>query len=390
MASSLVSCNGGEYEMTQGQQFFIQILSDFIHEKKSMIPDELNMDELMRYGKLHEMMGIIYHQTGLPQFQTAFFYTMYTSKNRRRLLDELTAEFDFPWFLVKGTEVAELYPIPELRTMGDCDIVIHSQDREVAHGIFLKQGFENKSKYPDREWQYYKMNMEFELHDHLIYTENVNNPKQEIFFNNFWKYVSDNKLDWNFHFLYLVSHLRKHFMNEGVGFRPFVDLTIIINRVDLDWDWIEEYAEKTELRSFLRTVLAFCSRWFQIEVPIGITELDEDFYEVSTRRIFENGIFGYNNEDNGQSDMINLYRKRGRLGAFDCVVKEIFIPYRLLSNVPKYSFVKGRPYLTSVAWIYRIFSERKNIGHKVLSLKKYFVSSEKIEKREDMYSRWGL
>ncbi len=374
--------------MVQEQLFFIQILSDFIHEKKSEVPDELNIDVLMHYARMHEMMGITYYQTNLQQFQNAFFRDVYLYKIRQKILNDLTATFDFDWFLVKGTEVAKLYPVPELRTMGDCDIVV--KNREVAHKYFLKQGFENKNQYCYREWQYYKMNLEFELHDCLFYKENTNNHKQEGFFNNFWKYVRNNKLNWNFHFLYLISHLRKHFMYEGVGFRPFVDIAIVIEKVDLDWEWIKRNAEEIELLPFLKMVLALCERWFLVKSPIEPMELENDFYEASTQRIFENGIFGHDNDDNKQSSIINLYRKKGKLGITVSILREFFPSYKFLSSVPKYSFLRGRVYLMPVAWIYRIASNKKKIVAQLASLRKYSVSAEKIKEREEVYSQWRI
>lgn len=142
-----------------------------------------------------------------------------------------------PYFVIKGPEIAEYYPVPALRTMGDVDIVV--KDRSVAHEVMIKQGFTNITKLSDREWQYYKMNMEFELHDRLVYKELINMDLQEVFFNDFWKYVENNKIDLNFHFVFLIYHLKKHFMNSGVGFRQFVDLAVLIKNAELNWDWIE-------------------------------------------------------------------------------------------------------------------------------------------------------
>lgn len=380
--------------MTREQLFFIQILNDFIHGRKSSLPEGLDLGQLQRYGKMHELSGILFYQTNLPQFRSAYSYTLYAYGTRRRLMADLTAALPFPWFFVKGPGVAELYPIPGLRTMGDCDLVVHSQDREAAHQVLLAQGFENRNKQPDREWQYYKNEMEFELHDRLIYKENVNHSGQEAFFNDFWEYVEGNKLDWNFHFLYLLAHLRKHFMNKGSGFRPFMDLAIVANTLELDWIWIEEKAREIELLPFLRNVLAFCQRWFSIQLPPAFseqaTEPREEFFRQSAEKILEDGVFGFDNQDNRQSEMINLYRKRGTAGILGSVLREIFLPYQVLSAAPKYSFVRGRKYLVPLAWIYRFFSEWRKLGAKLGSLKKHFVSAEVRKEREDLYSQWGL
>lgn len=380
--------------MTKEQRYLIQILNDFIHHRKSTVPEELDLAQLQRYGKNHEILGIIFYQTGLSQFRSAYLYTIYAYEVRRNWASKLTETLSCPWFFVKGLEVAELYPVPALRTMGDCDLVVHPQDRETVHRILLEQKFENSSKQPDREWQYYKNNMEFELHDFLIYAENVNEPKQEAFFNDFWQYVDGNKLNWNFHFLYLIAHLRKHFMNKGCGLRPFMDIAIVVNTVELDWAWIENKSKEIDLFPFLKNVLGFCAYWFSIQLPVAFAEQStderEEFFRLSAEKILADGIFGFDNKDNQYSDAINIYRKKGIAGALAGALREVFPSYTALSTTPKYSFVQGKRYFVPAGWVYRIFSERKKLSLKVNALKGNFVNAKLRKEREDLYSKWGL
>jgi hypothetical protein len=377
--------------MTKEQLFFIQILNDFINQKSSILLDNLDLDKLKYYAKIHEVSGIVFYQTKLEQFRSDYLFAIYSYTNRQEITKELTDKFDFPWFVVKGLEVAKMYPIPELRTMGDCDLVVHRENRETVHQIMLNLNFENATKYDDREWQYYKHNLEFEIHDKLIYSEVVNNSKQEMFFNDFWKYVDGNELDWNFHFLYLVAHLRKHFMNQGSGIRPFMDLALVVKSVDLDWEWIENSAQSIELMPFLKATLAFCKRWFSIDSPISDDGFDDSFYMSSAEKIFDDGIFGFDNTDNSQSDIVNLMHNQGRQGVLKKLLKEFFPPYKSLISSEKYKFLKGRKYLLSYAWLYRLLSEKNKISSKINNIKKHYsVNENKVQAREELYSKWGL
>lgn len=374
--------------MTKEQVFFIQVIRDHLNKDNTFIPDELNWDNIKKYAKQQQLEGIFYSQTKNPAFLSAFSSTAFYSSNRAVLLKNLLKEISTPYFIIKGSEVAQLYPVPALRTMGDTDIVV--RDRASVHEVLLSQGYECRSKNDDREWQYYKMNMEFELHDRLVYNEAVNDGKQELFFNDFWKHVKDGKLDWNFHFMFLVFHLRKHFMNSGVGFRQFMDLAVVIKNTDMDWYWIEEKLREIELLPFFKVVLSFLKRWFDIEPPIDATEIENDFYEVATDKIFKDGIFGFDNEDNKEAFAINSSRGSGKFGQISLALKNVFPSYKEMKRTLQYSFIDGKPFLLPVAWIYRIFCGRKKMDAGIKAVKSSFVSAEEIEKRELMYKQWGL
>ncbi len=372
------------------QEYFIRILRDFINaEKCTKVLKNLDIDYLTEYGKKHEVLAIIYYQTRLPQFLKAYSSAIYINTNREKMLQEIMKEVDFPIFPVKGADIAKLYPEPLLRTMGDTDIVVHTKDREKVHELLQSQGYVNCAKNPRREWQYYKNRMEFELHDRLIYTEMVNNSKQEAFFNDFWPYVKDNHLNQNFHFLFLIAHIRKHFMNEGVGFRHFMDIAVLARYADLDWKWIEEKADEIELLSFLRAVLSFCNRWFGTKTPLQMAEISDEVFELSTIKIFKDGVFGFNNEENTGSSAVNLHRKEGNIGMWKATVKKLFLPYRILRKEAEYAFIDGKPFLLPIAWIYRIALKSREKDKKK-RLSKTIVSSEVIRKREELYRQWGL
>ena len=376
---------------TTEQSFFIKILYDFINkEKTAEIPKNLSMEIIASYGKKHEIQAILYYQTKLPILKEAYYSTLYINTNRADLIQQLKEQFEFPYFIIKGVEIAELYPVKALRTMGDIDIVVHAEDMEKANAIFLNQGYHNKSKKLESEWHYSKGKMEFELHNQLLYTENVNDSEQQLFFNDCWNYCNNNQLDWNFHFLFLISHLRKHFMNKGVGFRQFMDIAIVSKYCELNWTWIEDKAAEIKLLPFLRIVLTFCNRWFGTTTSMKLIDITDEFFETSTLKIFEDGVFGFCNEENASSEAVNLYRKNGRIGMLKATLHQIFPRYREMKVMKEYAFIDGKPFLLPVAWMYRILIKGKNKKSVKAKLGKTFASGETIEKRKELYKQWGL
>lgn len=398
--------------LTREQAFFLTVLSDHLNGQQTAPPDELDWRSIAKYAKSHQVEGIFYHQckdylarhTELSDVAAklnaanaaAFYYYM----NRSAMVGQLTAELEkegIPYFIVKGAEVAKLYPVPALRTMGDTDLVVHTEDRERVHEMLLQQGWENTSKDPDYEWRYFKNRMEIELHDHLVYEEVVTKDEHEAYFNAFWQYVDGTELDWNFHFLFLLLHLRKHFMNSGVGFRQFMDLAVVIDKQysAMDWTRIEQELDKLDMLRFARICFAFCNRWFETNTQIESADLDRDFYKRATEKIFVDGVFGFDNAENRDNQVVNSVRQSKQLPLLSMIAlawKKVLPSYHELMKIDHYAFLKKKPYLLPIAWVYRVIRGlligRGELG--VRKVKKSFTSAGTIEKRSDMLSQWGL
>lgn len=98
--------------MTIEQEFFIQVLRDFIKGEKTRTPENVDIERITSYGKKHELSAILYQQTRIPQFLSAYSSTVYSNANRSRMMRELMNTIVVPYFIIKGSVVAELYPIP--------------------------------------------------------------------------------------------------------------------------------------------------------------------------------------------------------------------------------------------------------------------------------------
>ncbi len=395
-----------EQILTMENLFFLQLLADHLHKRSTAAPEgAVDWQELLALGRAHQVSGILYAQCRgvIPaeyekQFAGEYGATLFYHIQREAMVAQLKDALrsaGIPFFIVKGVMVAACYPVPALRTMGDTDLVIHTEDRQQVHEILLAQGFVNESHFEDREWVYYKNRMEFELHDHLVYSETVNRKEHEAFFNDFWPYVHDGALDWSFHLLFLLLHLRKHLMNEGVGFRQFMDVAVVTKYCpDLDWAWIRENLEKLGMLDFARTVFAMNRAWFGIEVPLPAKEIAPAFYVEATDLVFRNGVFGFHNSENRDNRAVNVARNAGnaKLAMAHSAIRTAFPGYQTLITAPHYRFLKGKPWLLPAAWAYRIlrgFSGNR-LGRSVRQIRSSFASDETIEKRSSLLDQWGL
>ena len=172
--------------VSNDRQFFLQMLSDHLYGRATAAQPGLDWDVLATCAKSHQVNGILYQQCKaflpaerqkeLSELHAAELFYYY---NRVALFQELhrgLSAAGIDYFTVKGLNIAGLYPIPALRTMGDCDIVVREGEKERAHEVLMALGYENYRK-DCFEWMYVKNNIHMELHDRLLYDQTANTDK---------------------------------------------------------------------------------------------------------------------------------------------------------------------------------------------------------------------
>ena len=112
---------------------------------------------------------------------------------------------------VKGYYLRELYPLPELRTFGDIDILIHEADRQKVHALMQDLGYA-----VDHDWEptysYHKDAELYEIHTNLMDGNLDGRADLQDYFSSAWDHAEpDAELRFrpapDFHLIYTVCHL---------------------------------------------------------------------------------------------------------------------------------------------------------------------------------------
>ena len=391
--------------MDKRENFFISILSDHINKRKTNPVSDIDWGEISTWAHNHQVEGIVYYQCRefMPDnvmnlFQLHYLTTIVSYKKREQVLREIGDAFqhsDIQHLTIKGMNLANYYPFPPLRTMGDLDILIHKDDKGKAKIALETIGAKNVEDNPDYDWTFWYKNVFLELHHSLLYEEIVTVDKQARFFNNYWQYVKDGVLDSSFHFLYLLVHLRKHLMNKGAGFRMFMDIAVMAQKKpNMDWGWIENKLLELDLLKFARVCFALIERWFGVYVPLEIPKLDELFLEKATQKIIADGVFGFQNPNNQGNSAVNELASNGRVdlsARLRMIMRKLFPSYKSMENSPYYHFVRGKVWLLPIAWGYRIL---RLLTHQTESVDtimgRVMTSKQVIDAREMELREWGL
>ena len=409
-------------EMIYTQWFFIGLLKDYVCQRRTEEPDRVpNWGLIAQYAREQNLSGIIYYQCrnlehidtlALQELKKGFLSNAYLAVNTDHAQTEIEKCFDkssIPYMPIKGAIFRQYYPHPELRTMGDRDILIHHEDRYAADRIMIDLGYK---KYVDNHavWTYYKPNLMFEVHNVMFYENLANQVDYRSYFSRVWdsavNETKDNSESFRFvpeadrHFLYTVAHTAKHVVNSGMGFRAFLDMVFFWQNSDKtcgkesNWDWIEQELKKLQLYRFACTCFSLCEYWFDVRMPFRKTELDLQLREYVTEKMFHDGIFGLQNEENIGANAAKKIKRTDdsyQMAALKLTMTKLFPPYEDMQLIPWYSWIDGKPWLLPFAWVYRWGYCLKNKARagKDLLLEPY-QKRKQIEERQNYLERWGL
>lgn len=362
-------------------RYFIALLDAFAREAPPPCRPDADWEALTDWGERHGVAGILgFVADHMPadggpppavrqRLTERWQQTVVTLARQEYATEELLAAFDrgkLSRVPMKGYVLREYYPVPELRTFGDVDLLIREEDRERADELMRREGFACTDK-SGTVYTYRRGPYRYELHTRLIPDgfsridpDRLPDP---------WEHTvqADGPYGYrfapSFHLLYLLLHLCKHLIGNGAGVRMWLDIALLLRReTELDWGWIRQYLQELRLTAFADAVFGICQRWFHTPPPYALSPLPEETYAALAREILQAGTFGKTERNMAVSRLRQQTGRGGDRGArLRALGQFVFPPYRQLKG--QYPFLEGRPWLLPVGWCRRyadgVFHRRK-------------------------------
>lgn len=381
--------------ITKEQNLILTILRDHVNGLKTNIEDAeaVDWERVYTLVQRQQLAAIVYAQTKKDSFERAYLFQISRSVRMDAQLHCFEHLMDgLEYFFIKGACLKDCYPISQLRSMGDVDVVIHSEDREAVHHRLIEAGFVFQKAW-EEEWVYEKDDIIYEIHDRLVVSREGNKAHDD-FAMRVWDYVNDNELNWNYHFIYVLTHLRKHLLGHGVGLRQFMDIAVMCKyKKGLDWNWITSELEQLGMIGFARQVMAFNERAFAVKPPIEVDPIEEGFYQEAVERIFRDGVFGHDSKDEKSVVVAKIMRTQGidKVAARkQMLVRRLFPSYKQLMGYYYLRYLDGRKYLLPVAWVHRAFYRLCSRRCREDVIEMFHTEREDINKQYERLSKWGL
>lgn len=236
--------------------------------------DEINWNNVYFNAREHSVLALVYYAIKklglcnkidinlLSKWKQEVFNLSIREKFQKRNIEIILNEFNennIDVIALKGTVLKELYPNPDFRTMGDCDLLIRECDISNSEKVLNSLGYkkEEADNHPIHRG-FYKDSYSVELHWALVNKEYFNGSNK--FENNIWDnlipYNSESsrayKLNHEYMIVHLIAHMAVHAIYSGFGIKQLLDLYLYSKKYGnvINWEMVSGLLQEASLLNF--------------------------------------------------------------------------------------------------------------------------------------------
>ncbi len=347
--------------MEQGTRDILNIVKSGITGLKMPVSPDFDVKNSLDLVYKHKIANIFYNgliNSCVPLskeikdfYLKLLFFELSQDTHQQLVITEITSLFNenkVDHMLLKGCLMKGLYPNPEMRRMGDIDILIKQSQYKIIKKVLSKNGY-NEQTESDHELKWTKGQVLVELHKKLV--ARTHSDLYSYYGDWFEKAVPESEYGYKMtdedFLIYLLVHFTKHYRKTGIGIMHVCDIYLFIKNKKLNEEYLNSELEKLGLLKFYKNIKATIKVWFEDCPP---TEMTDHITSV----ILKSGVFG-TQKNEALSQVLNRRVKyrfsfAEKISRFFSIV---FPPYSSLKN--KYKILKRLPFLLPVIWIIRIF-----------------------------------
>ena len=342
--------------MTDFQTGIITLMKCAVTGEPAQLPDGFSLEAAEAFAIKQNIVTLVYEgaaRCGVPvkdpvmqRLFQRYVRLMIHSEGQMREFDRICKAFTdngIDHLPLKGCTMKKHYPKPELRYMGDADILIRVEQYDRIQKIVEELGF---TRGPENNYECHWKNgqLHLELHKALV-------PSDRSHFCGYWGNGWDRakclsgvsySLSPEDDFLFQFTHFAKHYSNAGIGCRYVLDLWVFLrSHPNLNHEYLEQELEKLQLLEFYRNVRILISVWFE-------NRETDDRPDFMTDFIFSGSSWG--NWINSQ--VASAARKKEKHNKLHLFRMKVFPPRDKM--VYRYPILKKAAFLLPLCWILRI------------------------------------
>ena len=385
--------------MDSTQKGIVTLLKSAVTQQSLPIPEDFDLEAAVALMKRHHCSTLLYDgavrcgiDRELPIMQKLFrsyCKMLQISLGQMQMLEQVLSVFEangIDYMPLKGSKLKKMYPQPELRIMGDADVLIRIEQRQDIKRIMESMGFVNTGE-SDYEYVWKNQQLYLELHKRLI-------PSYD---QDFYRHLGDGwklahrqegchyEMSPEDELIFLFTHFTKHYRDGGIGCRHVVDLFVYLRAYpEMDEAYIRRELDKLYLLTFYDNVRRLLDVWFGDAPMDGISEHISQF-------VFGSGNWG---DADSRALSFGVRDQHHEVGAGKsrlAWIRRVLFP-ELQAMRQKYTVLRKAPWLLPVMWLvrpfYKLLFERKD----AIRRKKQFglLSKENLEARKKALNYVGL
>ena len=398
--------------MEKYQDQIIDLLNASIHDRKPELnySKDVDWDKIIEESNAHSITGLLY--PALKKYdnskldvdvlnslkKSTFISAVQQSKHIKETAKilELFNKNNIPVIVLKGLVIRNYYPMPDLRTMCDSDVIIHKEDLEKVRTLLLNEGFREEED-AGHHIAFFKFGFNLEVHWTLA--NETFRKGQECFQEHIWKDARKIQVDGvdtlalslEDQALHFCAHMASHMAISGFGVRQLADLVLLVEHEgkNINWNSFIKKTKKSGLYKFSIGMFKVCNYLFNMEIPKELKDNnnDEEVIKLVINDIFTGGVYGqrdlsftfraqvgYDIEEDNTISMIKRY------------IQIILPPPSKLSD--RYGYAKKYKILLPIAWIHHIWVGITTKEYDKESKKKFLTSTISNAKSRNKVVRW--
>lgn len=305
-------------------ELFLKLVRNALWHTEEELPEELSekmMANIFRGGHEQGLLGLvtdalIRNKVRMPQekhLETMVLLEKVKQGNEKmseglRCLKELFDSRGIDYLVVKGQAVGAYYPNPMLRQAGDIDYYCDARNFPKAQESIRKLwGIDAKSYNYEHHICFDYEGVTYE--GHFVLTKFYNKKTDQ-----YWQQLVDEDrgctvmingikvrtLSPTLHALFVFIHLYKHLLNQGVSFRQFCDLAVLLHycHKEMDYEQLHEILKTVGLQKAYRAigcVLTDCLGMSAKDLGCELTDKDRQFVKHIYAIVKSHGNMGHHN-----------------------------------------------------------------------------------------------
>ncbi|KGK91414.1 hypothetical protein DP73_03900 [Desulfosporosinus sp. HMP52] len=211
--------------------------------------------------------------------------------NGLKIAWELLKANDVMAISVKGIAIREVYPQPELRNMGDVDLLIHEQDMQKSIDLLSTLGYQaNLMNMKDPEYMhiamYKKDSFPIELHRTLWHPKHMKKINNRNWCNHIWENYrllnvegfEISALSHEDELINLVVHLARNLKDNTANLQQLCDLAFFLNKNQdfMNFDYIDKIMKSMNLWTYYQYLLKTCDMFLGLKISVNFSSLDKN------------------------------------------------------------------------------------------------------------------
>ncbi|MBE6916272.1 MAG: hypothetical protein E7470_00010 [Ruminococcaceae bacterium] len=348
--------------MNTAQYGVLTLLKSAVTQQAQPLPEGFSIEEAVIQSKSHHIATAIYEGALLcgvdpaqPVMRNLFLKTckaVQISEMQMRDVERLRQTFDengIDYMPLKGCVLKALYPRPELRMMGDADILIRMEQYDKIRPLMQSLRFEEKYE-SDHELVWQSEGLFLELHKYLIPTYNED---FYAYFGEGWDRATVQSgtcyaMSAEDTMVFLFTHFAKHYRDGGIGCRHVLDLWVYLRaHPEMDEAYVAQQLQELKLLTFYRNIRKLIAHWFDGAPADETTEFISDF-------VFSGGSWG--TTASKRTSQILRTENRSRFGFSGKLAYLWDVAFPSAGKMKeRYTILKKCPFLLPLMWLWRLF-----------------------------------